>query len=332
MLERKMEVNFSIPLTANAFKNINIDFVGKRKWYYIFSSAIILAGVFFFFKNGGFTMGVDFKGGRSYIVRFENPVKTEDVSSAIKKNFGTQSGDQVKTFGTNNQVRITTAYMIDDTSSSAEQVVEQKLKDALNTLNNKWEIIQSQKVGSTISRDLRNNAVWTVILGCVVIFIYILIRFKGWQYGLGTLVALIHDVAVVFALFTILDGVVPFTLEVNQDFIAALLTVIGYSVNDTIIVFDRIREYLAEKSKKALEPGEEKNRIINMALNSTLSRTLITSGTTIFVLIAIFFFGGDVLRPFIFALLAGITVGTYSSLCIGTPIVIDFDRKKKVTE
>lgn len=329
MLDRKMDISFSIPFTANAFRGINIDFVGKRKLYYIVSSIVILAGVFFFFKNGGFTMGVDFKGGRSYIVRFEQPVKTEEVTNSLKNVFGTQSGDQVKTFGEENQVRITTAYMIDDTSSNAEQIVEQKLKDALSTIDNKSEIVQSQKVGSTISRDLRNNAVWTVILGCVMIFIYILIRFKGWQYGMGALISLIHDVAVVLALFTILDGVLPFTLEVNQDFIAAVLTVIGYSINDTIIVFDRIREYLAEKSKKKLEPGEEKNRIINMALNSTLSRTLMTSGTTIFVLIAMFIFGGEVLRSFIFALLAGIAVGTYSSLCISTPIVVDFDGKKK---
>lgn len=330
LLDKKVDVSFSIPLTANAFKNVNIDFVKKRKIYYLISSAIIICGAFFYMKNGGFTMGVDFKGGRSYVVRFEQPVNTADVSTALRQTIGTQSGDQVKTFGENNQVRITTAYMIDDTSSNAEQVVEQKLTEALATMDNPSQIIQSQKVGETISRDLRNNAVWTILFSCVLMFIFILIRFKGWQYGLGATVALLHDVLVVLSCYTIFDGLLPFTLEINQDFIAAILTVMGYSMTDTVVVFDRIREYLTEKGKAALTPGEEKNRIINYALNSTLSRTMITSLTTFFVLVAIFAFGGEVIRSFAFALLIGIVIGTYSSLCIATPVVIDFDRKKAV--
>jgi len=328
LLGKKMDVSFSLPLTANAFKNVNIDFVKKRKLYYIFSSIIIITGTIFFFKNGGFTMGVDFKGGRSYVVRFENPVEAEAVGDALRTSFGIHP--VVKTFGTEgNQVRITSSYMIDDTSMTADQTVEQKLNEGLGSLNNKSTILQSQKVGGTISRDLRNNAVWTILFSCVLMFVYILIRFKGWQYGLGATVALFHDVLVVLSCYTIFDGLLPFTLEINQDFIAAILTVMGYSMTDTVVVFDRIREYLSDKGKSALIPGEEKNRIINYALNSTLSRTMITSLITFFVLVAIFLFGGEVIRSFAFALLIGIVIGTYSSICIATPIVIDFDRRKK---
>lgn len=325
LLSRKMNVTFSIPLTHNAFKNINIDFVKRRKFYYIFSSVIILTGAVFFFKHGGFKMGVDFKGGRSYYVRFDGPVETEAVSESLRKPFGGESRE-VKTFGASNQVRITTSYMIDDTSATADQTVESKLNEGLGSLNNKYKIIQSQKVGGTISRDLRNNAVWTILFSCALMFLYILVRFKGWQYGLGATVALFHDVAVVLSCYAIFDGLLPFTLEINQDFIAAILTVMGYSMTDTVVVFDRIREYLNEKGKNALIPGEEKNRIINYALNTTLSRTMITSLITFFVLVAIFLFGGEVIRSFAFALLIGIIIGTYSSICIATPIVIDFDR------
>ena len=330
LLGRKMDVRFSIPLTANAFKNVNIDFVKRRKFYYMFSSAIILTGAIFFFKHGGFTMGVDFKGGRSYYVRFENPVETEAVGDALRNSFG--SRPEVKTFGGSNQVRITSSYRIDDTSSTADQTVEQKLNEGLGSLNNKATILQSQKVGGTISRDLRNNAVWTILFSCALMFVYILIRFKGWQYGLGATVALFHDVLVVLSCYTIFDGLLPFTLEINQDFIAAILTVMGYSMTDTVVVFDRIREYLRDKGKSGLIPGEEKNRIINYALNSTLSRTMITSLITFFVLVAIFLFGGEVIRSFAFALLIGIVIGTYSSICIATPIVIDFDRRKKIAQ
>jgi SecD/SecF fusion protein len=325
LLSKKVNVTFSIPLTHNAFKGINIDFVKNRKYYYIFSSAIILTGAIFFFKHDGFRMGVDFKGGRSYYVRFADPIVTEAVGESLRNPFNGESRE-VKTFGQNNQVRITTSFMIDDTSATADQTVEAKLNEGLSTLNNKYDIIQSQKVGGTISRDLRNNAVWTILFSCALMFLYILVRFKGWQYGLGATVALLHDVAVVLSCYAIFDGLLPFTLEINQDFIAAILTVMGYSMTDTVVVFDRIREYLNEKGKNSLIPGEEKNRIINYALNTTLSRTMITSLITFFVLVAIFIFGGEVIRSFAFALLIGIVIGTYSSICIATPVVIDFDR------
>jgi SecD/SecF fusion protein len=183
-------------------------------------------------------------------------------------------------------------------------------------------IINSQKVGPTVADDIKSSAVWAIIFGCGLMFLYILVRFKKWQYGLGATVALIHDVLLILSIFSIFNGIVPFTLEINQDFIAAILTVMGYSMTDTVVVFDRIREYLG------INPNMDKKLVINNALNATLSRTMNTSLTTFFVLLSIFIFGGDVIRGFTFALLIGIVVGTYSSLCIATPIVVDFDKKK----
>lgn len=331
MLNRKKDISFSIPLTQNAFKNINIDFVKRRKLYYLLSTAVIALGVFFYVKHDGFKLGVDFKGGRSYYVNFEDPILTENVRDVLRGSFDNHP-IEVKTFGTEgDRVRITTSYMIDDTSSNAQAIVDEKLHSGLAGLNNTYVIESQTKVGETISRDLRNNAVWTILFSCLMMFIYILVRFKGWQYGLGATIALFHDVAVVLSCYTIFDGILPFTLEINQDFIAGILTVMGYTMTESVIVFDRIREYLNDRGQKDLQPGEEKNRIINYALNSTLSRTINTSLTIFFVLIVIFIFGGEVIRGFIFALLIGRIIGTYSSLCISTPIVIDFDRTKKVT-
>lgn len=324
-LSRKKDISFTTKISDNAFKNINIDFLHKRKYYYIFSSAIILLGAIFFFKHGGFSMGIDFKGGTSYYVEFNNAVTQEEVGDALRQSFGIHP--EVKTFGNENQMRITTSYMIDDTSATADHTIEAKLRDGLQTLHNNFKIIKSQKVNATMSRDLRNNAVWTIVFSCALMFLYILIRFKGWQYGLGATLALVHDVAVVLSCYTIFDGILPFTLEINQDFIAAVLTLMGYSMTDTVVVFDRIREYITNKG--ALTPGEEKNRVINYALNSTLSRTMITSLITFFVLLTIFIFGGEVIRGFSFALLIGIVIGTYSSICIATSIVVELDKKPK---
>jgi SecD/SecF fusion protein len=181
-------------------------------------------------------------------------------------------------------------------------------------------IINSQKVGPTVADDIKSSALFSIFFGCALMFLYILVRFKKWQYGLGATLALLHDVMLILSIFSIFNGILPFTLEINQDFIAALLTVMGYSMTDTVVVFDRIREYLG------IHPNTDKKVVINNALNSTLSRTMNTSLATFFVLLAIFIFGGDVIRGFIFALLIGIVVGTYSSLCIASPIVIDFDK------
>ena len=188
--------------------------------------------------------------------------------------------------------------------------------------------MSSEKVGETVSRDIKAKAVWAVLLSCLVMFMFIFIRFKKWQYGLGAVVALFHDVLIVLSVFVIFDGILPFSLEITQDFIAAILTVMSYSMTDTVVVFDRIREYLTEKNKTDLHKNE-RVQVINYALNSTLSRTINTSLTIFFVLLAIFIFGGATIKGFAFALLIGIVIGTYSSICIATPIVIDFEKEKE---
>lgn len=330
MLKKESAITFSNKATESTFKNINVNFVGRRKLYYLFSGAIITLGIIFYIKNGGFNLGVDFKGGRSYVVRFDKPASTEDITGQLTTSFGIRP--EVKTYGQNNSVKITTTYLIEQSGQDAEEQVEAKLNEGLKKLNNNYVIDQQNKVGETISRDIRNSSFLTVIFSCVVMFFFILIRFKKWQYGLGATVALLHDVLIILSCYAIFDGLLPFSLEIDQHFIAAILTVMGYSMTDTVVVFDRIREFLSLNNKADLEAGEEKRNIINYALNATLSRTIITSLTIFLVLLAIFIFGGEVIRGFSFALLIGIVIGTYSSLCIATPIVIDFDRKKAVVK
>lgn len=325
-LGKNKEIPFGNKMTAHAFKKININFVGRRKWYYVFSALVIIAGVFSYVKKGGFSLGVDFKGGRSYVVRFDNVISTEAVRNALEVSFG--EAPEVKTYGEGgSQLRITTTYMIEDASENAEGMVEAKLNEGLTTLNDKYEIMGSQKVGETVSRDIKTKAVWAVLLSCLVMFIFIFIRFKKWQYGLGAVVALFHDVAIVLSVYTIFDGVLPFSLEITQDFIAAILTVMSYSMVDSVVVFDRIREYLTERNKADLDSAE-RVKVINYALNSTLSRTINTALTIFFVMLAIFIFGGATIKGFAFALLIGIAIGTYSSICIATPIVIDLEKPK----
>ncbi len=325
-LGKGKEISFGNKITAHAFKNFNINFVGKRKYYYIFSALIIAGGVFSYVKKGGFSLGVDFKGGRSYIVRFDNIKTTEEVRNALEVSFG--EAPEVKTYGEGgSQVRITTTYLIDSTSENVEGMVEAKLNEGLNTLGEKYQVMGSQKVGETVSRDIKTKAVWAVLLSCLVMFIFIFIRFKKWQYGFGAVVALFHDVAIVLSVYTIFDGVLPFSLEITQDFIAAILTVMSYSMVDSVVVFDRIREYLTERNKADLDKNE-RVKVINYALNSTLSRTINTALTIFFVMLAIFLFGGATIKGFAFALLIGIAIGTYSSICIATPIVIDLEREK----
>ncbi len=325
-LGKNKVISFGNKYTENAFKKINIDFVGKRKLYYLFSGLIIAVGIFSYIHKGGFSLGVDFKGGRSYVVRFDEIKSTEDVRKALTVSFG--ETPEVKTYGESTQQRITTTYLIGDATEDAEAKVEAKLNEGLKTLGAKFEVMSSQKVGETVSRDIRSKAVWAVLLSCLVMFVFIFIRFKKWTYGLGAVVALFHDVAIVLSVFIIFDGILPFSLEITQDFIAAILTVMSYSMTDTVVVFDRIREYLTERNKTELDK-DEKVKVINYALNSTLSRTINTSLTIFFVLSAIFVFGGETIRGFSFALLIGIVIGTYSSICIATPIVIDFDKNKE---
>jgi SecD/SecF fusion protein len=325
-LTKNKEIPFGNKYTEHAFKKININFVGKRKLYYIFSGLIIATGVVCYVVKDGFKLGVDFKGGRSYVVRFDNSTSVEEVGKALAVSFG--EAPEVKTYGeSGSQQRITTTYLIDNVSDSVETMVETKLRAGLTTLGSTFQIMSSQKVGETVSRDIKTKAIWAVLLSCLVMFIFIFVRFKKWQYGLGAVVALFHDVAIVLSVYLILDGVLPFSLEINQDFIAAILTVMSYSMTDTVVVFDRIREYLTERNKSDLHKNE-RVQVINYALNSTLSRTINTSLTIFFVLLAIFIFGGETIKGFSFALLIGIVIGTYSSICIATPIVIDLEKEK----
>ena len=319
-LAKNKSINFSNKFSEGAFKNINIDFVGKRKIFYVISSVVIAIGLISFVARG-FSLGVDFQGGRSYVVRFDESVSTGEVRNQLAASFG--AAPEVKTFGPSEQVKITTTYMVESTDESADSLVEATLRNALQI--DQAQILSSQKVGPTIAHDIKIAAVWAVVFSIVVIFLYILIRFRKWQFSVGALTAMVHDVLIVLSLFSLFYGILPFSLEIDQAFIAAILTVIGYSINDTVIVFDRIREYLnIHHSKKV-----DMKPVINSALNSTLSRTINTSLTIFFVLFAIFLFGGEVIRGFSFALLIGIVVGTYSSLFVATPIVVDFYTERK---
>ncbi len=325
MINKKKNITFDNGMTRNAFKKLHFDFVKRRKVYYMLSTLVIALGVVFYFKNGGFNLGVDFQGGRTYVYGFERAMNTEEVKNALKGQIGEA---EVKTAGSDSKIKITTKYRIDENSQTVDQEVEQTIDKGLGGLNAKFKMLSSQKVGPTIATDIVYSAYGAVLFSCLLMFIYIVIRFKKWQYGLGAVVALFHDVLVVLAFYTIFDKMLPFSLEIGQDFIAAILTVMGYTMTETVVVFDRIRERLAESGKSDMF-GEERNKLINFALNSTLSRTILTSLTVFFVLLVIFIFGGDSIRGFIFALLIGRVIGTYSSLCISTPIVVDFDRKKK---
>jgi SecD/SecF fusion protein len=323
---RKKEVKFDNAMTRNAFKNVAIDFVKRRKLYYAISTIVIALGVVFYFKNGGFNLGIDFKGGRNYQVQFEKPVQADDVKAKLEPLFG--SKPEITSVGSASQLKISTSYMIDKPGNDVDVQVKKDIQAKLNELGVKNEIVSEQKVGPAIASDILYKAYLAVVFSCILMFIYIVIRFKKWQYGLGAVVALFHDVLVVLSCYTIFDKMLPFSLEIGQDFIAAILTVMGYTMTETVVVFDRIRERLAESGKSDVF-GEERNKLINFALNSTLSRTILTSLTVFFVLLVIFIFGGDSIRGFTFALLIGRIIGTYSSLCISTPIVVDFERKPK---
>jgi SecD/SecF fusion protein len=328
MLDKGTEIKFWSDFSKDAFQNIHIPFIEKRKLYYTISGLIIAGGIVSIVVKG-FNFGVDFDGGRTYVVQFDKSLTTNDIRESLAKPFG--EAPDVKTFGTDNRYKITTDYLIDESGADAEAKVTSALYEgvkgfypsSLSAENFKTgKIINSQKVGPTVADDIKSSAVWAILFACILMFIYILVRFKKWQYGLGATAALFHDVLMILSIYSIFNGILPFTLEINQDFIAALLTVMGYSMTDTVVVFDRIREYVG------IHPNMDQKQVINNALNATLSRTMNTSLITFFVLLSIFVFGGDVIRGFAFALLVGIVVGTYSSLCIASPVVVDFDKKK----
>jgi len=325
MLGRSMGIQFSMPWSANVLQGTKIDFVGKRRLFLFATWAIIGVGIVSMFLRG-FTFGVDFKGGRSYTVKFDQVVEAENLARTLAPSFD-NIAPQVKSFGGEKTMKIITSYRIDDDSQSADTEVEKILRDNLDKMNgNSYEILTSQKVGPTVANDIKVSAIWAILFSIVGIFLYILIRFRKWQFSLGATVALIHDVLMVLTAFTLLHGFVPFTLEIDQGFIAAILTVIGYSINDTVIVFDRIREYINERVVKTRSLEET----INEACNNTLSRTVITSLTAFLVLLVLFLFGGDTIKGFAFAMLIGVIVGTYSSIFVATPIVVEFGGGDKL--
>lgn len=312
-------------------RNMNVNFINFRKKAYIFSSVVILIGITLIAVQG-LNLGVDFKGGRSYIVTFNEPVDAtrmrDDLSTSFEK-----AGTEVKNYGSNDVMKVTTSYLIDDDSEVADDKVKDALIQGVQKFTGKqfiennnavdathFTISSSSKVGATIADDIKGSAFKAGALAIISIFVYILIRFRKWQYSAGAIIALIHDALFTFAAFAI-ARILGFSLEIDQVFVAALLTIIGYSINDTVIIFDRIREYIG------LGTSHEKEKIFNSAINDTLSRTLITSGLTLTVVVVLLFFGGEVLRGFSFALVIGIIIGTYSSIFIASPIVIDLDKQ-----
>lgn len=339
MLDKNIRITLGNKFTINAMTKANINFIGIRKPMYIISGIVITIGIISLFVRG-LDPSVDFKGGRTYTVAMGQEVPTNELRQSLTKAFG--AAPEVKTIGSANHVKITTKYLIEDKSAKTDSIVNHKLYEGLkshfskpisyeefsNNSNTK-DIgeMSSQKVDPVISSELIYKAFMAVFFGLIIIFIYIAIRFKNWKYGLGGVVSLFHDTLVVTTMFSLFYGILPFSLEVDQQFIAALLTIIGYSIMDTVIIYDRIREY------KKLFPTRSLEDNINSAINHTLGRTINTSGITVVVLVVIFIFGGPILRGFIFALLVGVVTGTYSSVFNATPVAYDIimltEKKKK---
>ena len=334
------DLSFWTNFSKGAFKNINIDWIGKRKIAYIISGVFILAGLISIFTKG-FDLGVDYRGGYSYNIQFtpQDGMTAEKLRDGMTKALG--GAPIVKQVDADNTFQLTTAYMINETAEGTPVKVLAKVHEgvqsvtgsaiSLNDFSNtestdeKIHIVSSAQVGPTIADDLKRSSFYAGLFALLAIFLYILLRFSKWQYSAGAIIALFHDALMVLGIFSIFYGILPFSLEVDQAFIAAILTVIGYSINDTVIIFDRIREYFG------LHVNKSKDEIINMAINSTLSRTLMTSFTTVIVVLILFLFGGSSIKGFSFALLVGIVVGTYSSIFIAAPILHDLGSDLKVT-
>jgi len=325
--ESAKEITFITGVTKNWFKDTKVDFMGLRKWMYGVSIAMIVISCISF-ATRGFSLGIDFSGGRNYVVAFDKPVSTDNVRRMLEKAF---EGDmpQVITIGSDNQVRIATKYKINDNSPTIDNEIEGKiydnLKPLLKTSLTKEEFIRdniksSQKVGPTVADDIKRSAIWAVILAIFGIGLYIFIRFKEWGYALGAIVSLAHDAIITLGLFSLFYGLLPFSMEIDQAFIAAILTVIGYSVHDTVINYDRIRENVL------LFPKRDRISLINLSVNEMLGRTFSTTATVILTLLAMFIFGGETIRGFIFAMLFGIFIGTYSSVFIASPITVEMSK------
>ncbi len=337
-------ITFDNSVTRNFLKNTHVNFLGARKWSYTISGIVIVIALVSIFTKG-FTYGVDFTGGRTYVVRFDKPVLAEDVRAAVNDVFDAaaaadenikNSSVEVKQFGGDSQMKITTSYKIDDESSSVDAEIEGMLYQALKgmfveemslddftqTLENPNGIVSSDKVGASIASDIRRDAIIAVILALIIIFAYIAFRFKGWNWGLGGVVSLAHTAIIVIGFFSLFTGILPFNLDVDQTFIAAILTIIGYAINDNVVIFDRIRE------NRFLHPNADFAETVNTSLNATLTRTVNTSVSTLLPMVAIAIFGGESIRGLSVALILGILIGTYASIMIGTPVM--FDSTKKV--
>ena len=326
------DLSFSTPITKNILANVHYHFIGKRKLWYSISVIMILVSLGSIFTRG-FDQGIDFVGGRSYQIRFKDPVKTTEIAEALKKSLGNV---EVKTFGSANQIKLSTKYKVQEESTAVDNEIQEILYKDLKPFigeNISYEefmngqglgVMKSDKTGPSIAEDIKSSASWAVIGSLAVIFLYILLRFRKWQFSFGAVAALTHDVLIILGAFSLLYSVMPFSLEIDQSFIAAILTVIGYSLNDTVIIYDRIREVTNEK-------GWSRHNL-DAAISTTLSRTLNTSLTTLFTLLAIFIFGGETLRGFMFAMIIGVVVGTYSSIFVATPLVYDTAKKSKEDE
>ncbi len=323
------KLSFVTGFSKNFFTNFHFDFLGIKKYTYIFSSLVVIGSIITLSTNG-LNQGVDFVGGRTFQVRFEKPVSAEEVKLELVKVF--DGSAETKIFGDANQLKITTKYKVAESGTEADQAVNKILYDNLkkhynasmtydkfvNSYDGKnLGILQASKVGPTVADDIKSNSYWAVLGAMLIVCLYLFISFRKWQYSLGAIAAVAHDVIFVLGIYSLLWKYMPFGMEIDQHFIAAILTVIGYSMNDTVIVFDRVREYLGGKAKGNF------NSIVNQSINSTMSRTINTSLTMILVLLIMFIFGGESIRGFIFAMLIGIVVGTYSSLFIATPVLVD---------
>jgi SecD/SecF fusion protein len=327
MLAKDFKIKVSFPWSANTLHNANFKFVQKRKIFYAISIVAVLISAASIFTKG-FSLGVDFQGGRTYTVRYDKPVDLEAVRTNLDDIF--KKTTEVKVFGAANQLRITTTYHIEETSDTADKEVLDKLNQGLSKVDasNKHEILSSQKVGPSIATDIKSRATSSAIFSIIIVAAYILIRFHKWEYSVGAAIATIHDAIILLGLFSLLDGIVPFSLDIDQHFVAAILTVIAYSVNDTVVVFDRLREFVSKPNAHNEDLGD----VVNHAINSTLSRTIITSLTIVFVLAVLFIFGGEVIRGFSFAILIGVIVGTYSSIILAAPSVYDLRKGKHLAE
>ena len=323
-LENKKNITFYTEATKNWFTNTAVNFMGNRRRFYALSAIVVIAGIGSLVTKG-LNYGVEFSGGTTFDVSFDEAVDAEAVRGALANAFaedGVPGNPLVQTKDSPEKLRIMTNFLIDSEAEDVDERINGALADGLETIGMGYTVDMYNKVDSTISDDFRSGAQNATLFSLVIIFLYIFFRFRKWQYGLGALVAMIHDVIVVLAVFSIFWGVLPFTMEIDQAFIAAILTVIGYSINDTVVVFDRIREYVGLYGNK-----KDDEELMNSALNSTLSRTINTSLSTFVVLLTIFLFGGDNIKGFVFALMVGVVVGTYSSIFIATPSVLDFSKR-----